>query len=186
LLAPYLSIGLFWLLLENGWLALLGYHAQILFWARGRRPGLPVPRGRALLTGLPSLVAGPALYFLLPHITRVDLGGWLDRFHVSGWALVLLIPYYGLVHPVLEQRHWGPLRNRTHLSHLFFAGYHALVLFSLVSVPWLLFGIALLLGASVAWQVLARRTGGMMVPAAIHIGSDLGLITAAWLRVAGG
>lgn len=185
LLAPYLSIAIFWFGFKNGWLAILGYHAQILWWARR---DLPRPRpsgGLSLLLGLPMLGAGPLLYFLLPHVTRVELTVWLHEFHLTGWALVLLIPYFGILHPVLEQIHWGPLRERTGVSHALFAGYHLLVLYSLLSLPWLILCATLLGGASVAWKYMARKSEGLAVPIASHVGADLGVITAAWLRSLG-
>jgi hypothetical protein len=34
LLAPYFAVGVFWCVFSNAWLAMLAYHAQILFWSR--------------------------------------------------------------------------------------------------------------------------------------------------------
>jgi hypothetical protein len=93
-----------------------------------------------------------------------------------------MIPYFGLVHPLLEQLHWGPLRERTPWAHVFFAGYHVLVLGSLLRLPWLVLCALLLAGASMAWKHMAKRTGSLGAPVASHVGADLGVILAAWLR----
>ena len=71
LLAPYFAVLVFWCWLGNAWLAILAYHAQILLWSRGAMPKLGRP-GRDPLAWflLPSALAGPALYFLMPYITR--------------------------------------------------------------------------------------------------------------------
>jgi len=182
LLAPYLSVLIFWFGFRNGWLAILGYHAQILLWGRRtlRRPR--IPDGVALLWGAPAAGAGPLLYLLLPRVSRLEFPLWLQEFHLEGWSLVLLIPYFGLLHPVLEEHHWAPLRERTPLSHAFFAGYHGLVLASLLRWPWVVLAVALLGGVSVGWKRLARRAGGSGATIVSHVGADLGVIVAAWLR----
>ena len=182
LAAPYVAVGIFLCVLHNAWLALLAYHAQILAWRRVVRPELARPRpSAALLFALPSALAGPVLYLLLPHITRTDVVGWLARHHLSGAALLLMIPYFGLVHPVLEQIHWGSLRERTVLAHAAFAGYHLLVLGSLLTVPWLAACFAVLLAASLLWERMGRRSGSVWPAIASQIAADLGVVLAAWL-----
>jgi len=184
LAAPYLAVGLFWCVLSNGWMAILAYHAQILFWSRTPLPVRMLPRRRrVLLYALPAAVAGPLMYVLLPHMLRTDLAAWLAAHRLSGPALLWMIPYFGLVHPLLEQLHWGPLRQRTPWTHALFAGYHMLVLSSLVSLPWLAFSFAALAAVSMAWQAVGRRGGGLATPVVSHVLADLGLILAAWLLV---
>jgi hypothetical protein len=113
----------------NAWLALLAYHAQIVLWNRTALRNLRLPKtGTALFLALPTIVAGPVLYVLLPYIMKTDLSAWLDSYHLSGPALLLMIPYFGLVHPLLEQMHWHTLRKSFVWSHPVFAGYHMLVL----------------------------------------------------------
>jgi membrane protease YdiL (CAAX protease family) len=43
----------------------------------------------------------------------------------------------------------------------------------------------LLAGASITWKYIARKSGGLAVPIASHIGADLGVVLVAWLRIAG-
>ena len=95
----------------------------------------------------------------------------------------MMVPYFGLVHPVLEQIHWTPLRDETPLAHPLFAGYHMLVLFSLLTVPLLVLVFIVLATTSVAWQFLAKRSGSLAAPIVSHILADFGIVIAAWLRL---
>lgn len=181
LLAPYLAVGVFWCGMSNAWLAILAYHAQILFWARSYGADLwrPVPK-RILPLVLPTALAGPVLYWLLPHITQTDLSAWLSNHGLSHMCMLAMIPYFGLVHPVLEQMHWAPLREQTPWAHLVFAGYHMLVLSSLLALPWLVVCFVILAAASVMWRELTRRCG-LATPVLTHVLADLGVVMAAWL-----
>lgn len=185
LAAPYFAVGVGWCLCHSAWLTILAYHAQILawWWPARPRPGRP-RRTAALLFALPAALAGPVLYLLLPHIARTDVAGWLARHDLTGGALRLMIPYFGLVHPVLEQLHWAPLRERTPAAHAAFAGYHLLVLGSLLAAPWLMVCFAVLLGASVGWGRLWRTSGSAWPAIASHAAADLGVALAAWASVA--
>jgi hypothetical protein len=185
LAAPALAVGVFWFGFESAWMTILAYHAQILFWSRHRIRAVLHGRGGVAAVAvavIPCAVAGPLLYFLLPRITLVDSTTWLAAHGLAGGSLVLMIPYFGIVHPVLEQTHWDELRNRTPLAHGCFAGYHLLVLASLLSLPWLGLVLAVLLGASYVWYRLARRYAGLFVPSCMHVAADLGIVLAAWLR----
>lgn len=183
LAAPYVAVVVFWCGMSNAWLAILAYHAQILWFSRKNIGAVnwKIPP-RFMLLVLPAALAGPLIYFLLPHTAHVNLTAWLANHHLSRVSLAVMIPYFGLVHPVLEQIHWAPLREETPLAHPLFAGYHMLVLFSLLTVPWLVIGFVVLVAASVAWQFLARRSGSLAMPIASHMLADLGIILAAWFR----
>ena len=126
-------------------------------------------------------LAGPLLYLLLPYITKTDLSTWLHAHHVSGISLLLMIPYFGFIHPILEQMHWAPLRAHTPVSHLMFAGYHMLVLHSLLSTPWLILTFIVLTTASVVWQQMTKYSLGLALPITSHILADFGVIVAAWV-----
>ena len=183
LLAPYCAVGVFWCVLGNAWLAILAYHAQILFWGLRsfsdvRRPS----RKRIMFLALPTLVAGPLVYFLLPYMTHADLSSWLVDHRLSRLSLVAMIPYFGLLHPLLEQIHWGPLRESTPVAHPMFAGYHILVLYSLLTVPWLIVCFVVLTTASFIWQQMETQGNSLVLPVASHVLADLGVIVAAWLR----
>ena len=184
MLAPYLAVGIFWCGFHSGWLAILAYHVQVLFWARGKPFVLSLPpRKRMLGLAIPAALGGPLAYVLLPVITRIDLSVWLAQYQLTGWAFVAMIPYFGLVHPCLEQRHWADLRDATPLAHLMFAGYHMLVLYSLVSWPWLVLCFIVLASASWVWQQLNARSGSTALSVISHMLADIGIIVAAWLSL---
>jgi len=180
--APYLAVGVFWCLMHDAWLAILAYHLQILWWSRGSLGPFARPvRTPMTLLVVPSALAGPVLYFVLPYLTRVDLSAWLAEYRLTGGALLAMVFYYGLVHPVLEQVHWAPLRERTPLAHVAFAGYHVLVLYSLLAVPWVAACFAVLVLASWTWQRMTRESGSLLPAIASHMAADLGMVVVAWL-----
>ena len=118
-------------------------------------------RTPAMLFVVPSALAGPLLYFLLPRMTRVDLSWWLADHRLSGAGFTVMVFYFGLVHPLLEQIHWAPLRESAPLGHFAFAGYHMLVLYSLMKVPWLAACFVVLAAASPGFCPGGpSRTGG--------------------------
>ena len=202
MLAPYLAVGIFWIGLSRAWPAILAYHAQILFWylhhrhSSGSRDSTRRQRERQslgkykhifynilIISVLPFTTI--LVYQLVPFMIRTDLSAWLKGYHLSRYSFLLLIPYFGLVHPVLEQLHWTPLRERMPiLAHLLFAGYHVLVLFSLLSLPWLLMSFGVLYLASVVWGEATRRVGSPVPAIVSHALADSGIILAVWLLVA--
>ncbi len=186
LLAPYIAVGVFWCGFSNAWLAILAYHAQILFWSRKSFSQIRWPdRKRIMLLALPAALTGPLLYFFLPYIMRVDLSVWLVDHHLSHWSLIAMIPYFGLLHPLLEQLHWGRLREKTAVSHPMFAGYHIVVLYSLLNIPGLILCFVVLATMSMIWDQITKRTNSLAAPVVSHVLADFGLILAAWLKVHG-
>ncbi len=186
MLAPYVAVIVFWCVLGNAWLAILAYHGQILWWARGSFPALRRPKwDRLAWMLLPAAMAGPAVYYILPLVARVDLATWLGDHRLAGASLAAMVVYFGLVHPLLEQVHWAPLREKTPFAHVAFAGYHLLVLYTLLPVPWLAACFVVLAGAPFAWQQLERRTGSLVLPVISHMLADFGIVMAAWLLAVG-
>jgi len=182
LLAPYIAVGIFWCIFKNGWLAILAYHIQIVLWSR-HIPNMSLPKPkRIMLIAMPATLAGPLLYFLLPYITQTELSVWLKEYHLSGLSLALMIPYFGLVHPILEQIHWEPLREQTITSHFAFAGYHVLVLYSLLTIPWVASCFIVLTITSFMWYKVTLQSKTLAIPVASHILADLGIVIVAWLQ----
>lgn len=183
LLAPYFAVGVFWCVFSNAWLAIVAYHVQILFWRRKSLSGMrwPTP-DRILLLVLPAAVAGPLLYFLLPYMIHTDPATWLADHRLSRVSLLMMVPYFGLLHPCLEQLHWTKLRESTPVAHPMFAGYHLMVLHSLLTPPWLVVCFIVLTTVSIMWQQLSRKTQGLDAALVSHVLADLGIIIAAWLK----
>lgn len=180
LLVPYFAVGLFWCIFKNAWLAILTYHVQVLFWARGSWPSFRLPEKKQMMfLALPALAAGPVLYFLLPYIKHTPLVAWLDEYRLSGVSLAVMVPYFGVVHPVFEQLHWSKLREKTTLSHFVFAGYHMIVLYSLLTIPWLMVCFIVLTSVSFAWQQMSDKSGSLALSLMSHIMSDMGIVIVA-------
>jgi len=185
LAAPYIAVMIGWSVCRDAWLTILLYHLQILLWSRGNLRKLF--RGWSwrsfLLLGLPCALAGPLVYFLMPHITSMPLSDWLAAYGLTSTPLLLMVPYFGILHPLLEQAHWGPIREGCPCAHAYFTGYHALVLYHLLSPLWLGLCLAILASASVLWAYQAKKNGGAAVPVAGHVLADLGIVIAAWIIV---
>jgi hypothetical protein len=185
LLAPSIAVLVFWWGFESAWMALLAYHAQIVWWSRRRWRVVWAERAQraAVVLSLVTVLAGPLLFLLLPYLAAADLQAWLATYGLQGPALMAMIPYFGIVHPVLEQMHWHDLRNETWLAHACFAVYHALVLWKLMTPLGLVLVLGVLLATSVLWYRLARRFQGAFVPCCTHLAADLGIIVAAWWSI---
>ena len=184
LLVPYFTVGIFWCIVQNGWLAILAYHALVLLWDRDAWKNLRGSKPRQMLwLALPTVLVGPLLYFVLPVVSHTDLGTWLAEYKLTGWSLLLMIPYFGIIHPVMEQLHWAPLREKTPAAHILFAGYHMLVLVSLLKMPWLIACFVTLTITSIVWQHLTRKSDSLTPAILSHILADLGIILTATLIV---
>jgi hypothetical protein len=184
MVAPYAAVLVFWVVFRSAWLAILVYHAQIVFWLwHDQRSLSGLLSTRLILFAVPSFVAGPVVFFLLPAIAGTGLAPWLASHGLSGGSLLAMVVYFGLVHPPLEQLHWAPLRQQTAWAHSLFAAYHMIVLASLLAVPWLFASFVILCGASWMWLQLQERSRGLLVPTVSHILADAGIVSAAFLLV---
>lgn len=194
LLAPFAAVAVGLYLLRSAWLAILLYHAQIIgHAARCPRDAGVLRRGWSPRwfagLGLSGLMVAALLPALLDPMLRsgLELGPWLGRHGLAGAGLPLFGCYYGLVHPVLEQHHWDPLRRDPRLgpvAHVAFAAYHLPVLVLFVKPGWAVLCCAVLLGASLVWARARARLGGLLVPVLSHLIADAGMIAAVCLRVA--
>lgn len=193
-MAPYVAVTIGLYGLHDAWVAILAYHAQILFWAWQDRIGPAdlvgaLEKGWSapllLALGIPGVLLGPALWVLLEVALRegLVLGNWLERYGLSGSGWLLFVFYYGLLHPCLEQIHWDRLRRdrRGHHAHALFAGYHVLVLVLLLKPVWVAVSFAVLLAISVAWSRVREQLGGLGVVAASHTIADAVLMAAVYL-----
>jgi len=185
---PYIAVLIGMYLFQSAWLAILLYHAGIAGLHLCRKPaGL----WRRLVSGpgLPLLVPGlivcalaaPAVWFLWPWLAVSDsvLPAWLAYYGLTGWAWLLFIPYFSIIHPVLEELHWrelDPHRTGICRQDLLFAGYHVLVLSQLVKTPGLCLVFVVLTGSSVFWRWSAKRFGGYALPVFTHAMADAGVM----------
>lgn len=193
-LLPYVAVLFGMYLLHHAWIAILLYHAGIIAILVYRKPfGL----WRTLFSGLktplllPSLVVclltAPIIYFIWPWLAIADgiLPEWLARYGLTGWTWLLLIPYFSIIHPVLEELHWRNMPSKKVtglcLQDGLFAGYHVLVLFQLIDWPWLFLVFGVLAGSSFFWRWAAARLDGYALPLLTHAMADTAVIIAVWL-----
>jgi len=193
--------------LHSAWAAVLLYHFGIVAFAlvlRRRRSSDPtdetIPLSelgrRTLRWMLPVTImcalSGVAFYLLWDWIVQpgVSLSSWLGERGMSGWSWWLFVPYFGLLHPVLEELHWSRLvaglPSQVGLFDALFAGYHLLVLASLVRWPWLLLIFVILVCSSVFWRQMYRSRETRFVPLLTHGAADLSIVIAASLLVLAG
>lgn len=193
-LVPYFAVGLGLLLFKNAWLALVGYHLGILLiMGRGRawgqframRPVLHL--GWAVSAWISACLAGLLLYLgwdglPLPSdfpVSMVSLG-------LTAQTWPLFIAYFVLVNPWLEETYWrGWLSGSSKfpvVEDLWFAGYHALILWPFISTGWLVLAIAILIAAAWFWRQAARQTDSLFIPAIAHLLADFSILTAVYLR----
>ncbi len=184
LLAPYLAMGVFWTIFQNAWLSILAYHVQIVAWnyRKFRFEKLTFDRLSIAFLSV-SATAGVATYFILPHVVSVELEDWFVQYRLEGVALLVMVPYFGLLHPYLEEKHWEELRDQTWISHFVFAGYHYLVLSTLLKWEWVLAALVVLASVSFAWKWMRDRYESNSVSVLSHSVADLGIVLAAVILI---
>ncbi len=139
-----------------------------------------------------SALAGVTCYILLPSMLRETgsltsgLSLWLNQNNLIGIALLLLIPYFGIIHPFIEQLHWQPLTSPSHpyayISHLTFAAYHALVIYPILQPVWTLLCVVALACISILWGNLRHQKNKLYMVYLSHMLADLGIIIATYIR----
>lgn len=188
-LVPYLAVLLGMKMLHNAWATILLYHAGILLFLFLRKPsnlwkivwgGLKTP----LL--YPSIgmcaLAAPVVFLMWPWFAASEniLPEWMAFYGLTGMAWLLFIPYFSIVHPVLEEIHWRGIAPETLRGFCWqdflFAGYHVLVLYELIFWPWLILVFSILVGSSFFWRWAANKFGGYGLPILTHATADAGVL----------
>jgi len=188
-LVPYAAVLIGMYAFRSAWLAVLLYHLGILAFIAIRRPSClkeTLWSGARNPLTLPAVticaLAAPVVYFLWPLFqpTETVLPEWMARYGLSGMAWLLLIPYFSIVHPILEEIHWRKIAPERFVwlcwQDLLFAGYHVVVLGQLVYWPWLFFVFGVLAGSSVFWRWAANRFGGYGLAVLTHAAADAGVV----------
>lgn len=188
-LLPYVAVLIGMYVMHSSWWAIGLYHAGIVsFLAVQRSAGML----KRLRTGyrtpllIPSVLicglAAPVVYFLWPWMTVSD-GGlmiWMAHYGLTGRAWILLIPYFSIIHPVLEELFWRQISPERFAilcpQDVLFAGYHTLVLFQLVSIPWLALVFSVLACSSIFWRWSVIRYDGYAFAILTHAAADAGVM----------
>jgi hypothetical protein len=187
---PYAAvlIGLF--VLHNAWVAIGLYHAGMIAFLIRARAGPTRRFGKAngwLLAGFVVIGgSGGVLLWVLWPIISVEgarLGSWIAGLGLEGRSWIVFGFYFSTIHSVIEELYWRGYLARTGGRQTFFdvsfAGYHALVLSTLLTLPWLVVTVVVLTTAAAAWRSVAARWGGLTIPVWSHIAADVSVILAA-------
>lgn len=192
--APYIAVVIGLCYFRNAWLTLLLYHLQIILYGYLFKIDIK----KLLFKGfsakyflafvIPLLFFGPLLYKFFPYILNdsVVFKEWLYANGISSKSFMILIPYFCIVHPVLEEIHWGKFReyaNQQWIMYVLFAGYHILVLANLLSRIWLIISFLVLVGVAYLWTVLYKKLNGGIIPFLSHLVADIGIIGVAYAVV---
>ena len=192
-LIPMIAVLFGMTLLNEAWVAILLYHSLALIWLIRSGPmprrvetgSLPAPM--AMSSVLVAALAGPAMFVLWPLLALPETGlaGWLETYGLTDWRWSVMVIYFALVHPPLEEAFWRRLTlndaNRPGIHDICFALYHVIVLHDLIQPFWLTAVFAILLGSSCFWRWAHRRSGRLTIPIATHMAADAGIIVAAYL-----
>ena len=167
---------------SHPWLALIGYHVICLTGALRRRAWTAGRMDRSVGAWIILGMALLGLAYLIPSIPGFPSGpvqALLSRFQggLRGQAI-----YAVLVNAPLEEAYWrGALlddkRGWTALQHGLAFGLHHAIAAALL-FPWAWIAPAFLAPAlaGALWAWIARRKGGIAVPVALHILSDLSIL----------
>jgi membrane protease YdiL (CAAX protease family) len=196
LLLPYLTIipGLY--LFHNIWIAMVSYHTAILlivvFGKHLKRTPVLV-RGwswkYSLIISIGCAANGFLIYYLWPFISLPGngLAETLAKLgiHENNWLLLIL--YYSLVTPWLEEFYWRKLLpdklKYPILSDIFFAGYHFFVMILFIKPLFAFVAFLSLFSAAYSWRKLEEKLGGLSVPVLSHTLADISTILAVYLLI---
>ncbi len=194
--APYWAVFIGLYCFRNAWFSLLLYHFQIVLYACFLKPDIK----KILCSGfsgkeflrfvLPVALLGPFLFYFLPVMMceHVSLAGWLQSYGLTEKTFFWLFPYFGGIHPVLEEIHWSRFRGRGRFSwmmYVLFAGYHVLVLGDVLKPLGLAACFFVLVAAACVWDFLYVKLKGGCIPFLSHLAGDLGIIGAAVVLLRG-
>lgn len=194
-LLPYLAVWAGIYLFKNAWIAMIGFHAAILLTLAIARPNIPV---RILFTSnhpkwilgsvLVCSIGGVGLYFLWQVLKiSYDLPSYLHFIGLpspSSWMLFIF--YFSLVNPFIEEYFWrGYLGSNSKfpaINDLYYAGYHALVLWGMVHPILILLAVLILTFAGWFWRQIAREDGGLLAPVLGHMAADFSILLVVYLK----
>jgi len=188
-LIPYLAVFAGLNILKNAWVTILLYHLMILVYLTGsghlkdfRKIFLGWDGKLFLISSAISIIAGPAL-FMLWHSMKLDtanLFSTLAFFKLKGLSWTLFIPYFCLLHPILEEVFWRITRfnmlSDRFYRNILFGGYHILVLVYFIRIEWILVSFVILSLVSFMWDSISLKTSGLIVPVLSHIIADSSII----------
>ncbi len=173
---------------RSAWLAVLCYQILALLVVLVCRPSVGVlkPKSSAI-TGVALLfvLTGVLLAVIAPFILETgQLSQRMGAVGLNGGNYIGFAVWFSLINPVLEELLWRGVLLRHGLRPCAmdagFGGYHAVVIFSLLSWPW---AVAAFAGCSIAgwlWRVMCLKSEGLVLPMLAHFLADASIMAAVW------
>lgn len=185
-LLPYLAVFAGMTLLENAWVALIGFHLSLLplLLAQAgqvRRFFIPVSFRLLLPVSLAGLAGGLGLWLVWPLAgLPLDFPAQVERLGLRCADWPLFLACFALLNPFLEEWYWrgalGSDSPRPQPVDFLYAGYHISILARFAAPGWVLIGFLLLAGAGWFWRQTARLTGSLLPAALSHLLADASLL----------
>lgn len=191
---PYLAVWVGLFFFKNAWVAMVGFHVAIvaaLLWLRSAPPiGIlikPAPWKSIVINVLLCLMGGVGLYFLWNILGVADsLSVQLQQLGISGPTWPVLIAYFSLVNPLVEEYFWRGALGSDALSpysgDLVYAGYHVLVVWNMAQPQAILLMLFSLVFAGWFWRQIYRRDGSLLTPVLGHMAADLSILLAVFMK----
>lgn len=196
LLLPYITIipGLY--IFHNLWIAIVSYHLSILLiviFGKDQHRFKQLIQGwsfsMSLFATIGCAINGVLIYYLWPFISPAgsDLAITLADLGLNDSNWILLILYYSLITPWLEEFYWRDLLpsklKYPILSDVFFAGYHVFVLLLFVKPIFAVVAFVTLMIGAYSWRKISEKFDGFLVPVISHTAADISTIVAVYLLV---
>lgn len=187
LLMPYLTVGLGLHVFHSAWIAILSYHAGILFilWiVRYTKPTpfrISVPTWKLLTFAILGASAGMAMYLLWPNVfISPVLTQALEQWGLMRMRWPFFIGYSALVNPWLEELYWrgwlGSVNRLPIVNDALFAGFHLIILAPFISIAWLVIVFIVLTATGWLWRQVTRRTHSLLPGALCHMMADVSIL----------
>lgn len=206
-LLPYLAVIIGLYIFHHAYIALLLYHSLIWgYMYTQKRYNIfeqdtqtkEVKKSlwtKYIVFVLITACSGPLVYtyirFLQPYLQKaikippLQLFDYLAYYQVFSFSIPLFIVYFGIVHPLIEQKHWRALFYHINLNHdkkmgiilhLLFALYHIVVLYTLMPFPILLLVFWLLFFVSIIWNYFMKHNISFTYLLVSHIITDTSMV----------
>jgi membrane protease YdiL (CAAX protease family) len=187
-LVPYFTIGIGLLVLNNAWVAILGYHLSMIItlFFTGRIISFTQIRKSnnykiLIITSVLGGTGGLILFLVWPLLgIPGDIKIYLENIGLTTAMWPYFIAYFVLINPWLEEYYWrGYLGNDSKwitINDLLFSGYHIIVLAGKIDVIWLIIIFIVLSLVAWFWRQANRWNQGISASIASHISGDISVI----------
>jgi uncharacterized protein len=182
-LAPYAALAISFFVLHNAWIALLSFHLSMLVFIifnRSRLPWRTDFKSRHLKIYLINILMGAAalvFYFSWP-LSGIpqDVQPILKSIGLSQGNYLYLLAYFVVVNPWIEEYFWrgylGSASKGITPSDALFAGYHVMLLATVIGPLWLIPAFVILFSAAWFWRQCDRWSQGLGASILSHIAAD--------------